>query len=652
MRQDNRKVNSIRKNGCLLILAGLFILQAGFARCYVHFSRWFDQHPIYTDDYSLHYADALYKGAYLKASGMPFGYNPGVRAGTACNAVFTVDNYGWALFVNLLSFIPPGLAFKLYFLLTLLGIPLILYRSALNFGLERRQAVLCSVLGTLFLHVSVCVDFLYWGTVSYILSCYLCLLTVSFFFRFMRSGGVSNIIWTTVLFAVGLWCHVFSMLHVAVPLAVCYLGGLRSSSPRQHGLTFLCLALVFLLNSIWLVPCLIFLPDVVNNSSHLFFPYTTTSLFEPLNTYLFFDIKFNQYMNIPFPKSGFVDLLLMATGALGMLGWVGQKESLKALLFAVTVVCFFMLAYYGSFWDFTATLTPLRFVIYMNICLCVPAAAGLTRMYDALLRDRSRTIRTGALAAAGYLVVTLLATPYYHLFVKEDFQLLTRLPQPVGELTEWICANTNPGGRILIENSDFESCHQYYGTHVPYLLPLMTNREYIGNYAYYATSPDAFTSFNCGYLFRRRIGDYAPDDLRPYMDVYNIKWIIAWSDEARRFFEAAPQHYRFRVRVDKFFVYEVDRDGTFFLRGRGRVEAGPDRIVLSDLQPDDGVVVLSYHWMRYLRADPAAELEQTFFLNDPVGFILLRNPPERLVISTSHRAVFGDWTRMFDLFKK
>src|SRR3989339_994038 len=97
-----KKVN-IKNNYQKISLLLLFLLQACFIRCYIPFSRWFNADAIYTDDYSFHYADALYKGIYLSKFKMMFGYNPYIRAGSVCNILFSVDNFGWSLFVYLLS---------------------------------------------------------------------------------------------------------------------------------------------------------------------------------------------------------------------------------------------------------------------------------------------------------------------------------------------------------------------------------------------------------------------------------------------------------------------------------------------------------------------------------------------------------------------
>jgi len=641
----------LRKNIHWIILVMIFLLQAGFVRCYLPGSRWFTPDPIYTDDYIFHYADALEKTEYLREHGMLFSYNPYMRAGTPCNLFFSVDNNGWALLVYLLSFLPSGLVFKLYFLGALLFIPLILYLSARNFALERTQCILCTALGTLFLQVSVCVDFLYWGSVSYIFSCYFSLLVVSFLYAYVRGRRYRDIILFTLLFSAGLWVHIFTVIHVGIPLVFCFALTFRRLSWKHRALIIAALAVTFLANALWIIPYMVMLPDfIVSITKHFF--YSTASLAEPLNTYFFFNIKFNEYMNIPFPKSGFVDLLLLVCAVVGTVSWRKEERKILLWLFACSGAALFLLAYYGSFWTVTASLTPLRFVIYMNVLLCFPAAGGMLKIYRLFIADRQPAVKLVTCAVLVYLLATVLATPYNHLFIKKDFRLITDVPAPLVELSEWIKENTKPDGRILVENSDFESSHQYYGTHFPYLLPLLTGREYIGNYSFYATSPDSFSSFACGFLFRTPISEYTPDTAAPYLSLYNVKWVVAWSKKSRLFFASAPKYFTFRKQIDKFYIFETNRAGNFFIKGSGTITAEPNRIELQDLKPEDGEVVISYHWMKYLKAAPDITVDKTLLLRDPVGFITLHDPPERVEIVTDYRAVFFDVLRILELFKR
>jgi hypothetical protein len=334
-----------------------------------------------------------------------------------------------------------------------------------------------------------------------------------------------------------------------------------------------------------------------------------------------------------------------------MVEWRKQGHGQRSAIFATTVFFFFLLAYYGSFWDFTASLTPLRFVVFMNLCLAFPASSGLLKLYSLFTENKSLKVKAVFLSVAFYLLGTALANPYLHLFQRKDFRLITSVPPAIETLTAWIRENTSSDGRILVENSDFESGHQYYGTHMPYFFPLMTKREYIGNYSPYALSRDSYATFYWGYLFQRRIEEYAQSDVWPYMNLYNIKWIIVWTDASKNFFDASPDNYKFKKKIDKFYIYEVNRAGNYFIKGRGRIKADINRIELTDLQAEDGEVIISYRWMKYLRARHEIPIDKKLMLKDPGGFIKLTNPPENVVIYTSYKDVFSDWKIILNLFK-
>ncbi len=84
------------------------------------------------------------------------------------------------------------------------------------------RAVLCVVLGTLFLHATICVDFIYWGTVSYISSVYLSLYIASLAYRFLRTGDWPVLLWQTVLLGAALWIHIFTVLNCIPFMLVLY----------------------------------------------------------------------------------------------------------------------------------------------------------------------------------------------------------------------------------------------------------------------------------------------------------------------------------------------------------------------------------------------------------------------------------------------
>ncbi len=279
----------------------------------------------------------------------------------------------------------------------------------------------------------------------------------------------------------------------------------------------------------------------------------------------------------------------------------------------------------------------MRFLVPLNIFLVFPSAVGLNYLYRFFIGDKSRKVKIVSSLVIVYFFITILATPYYHLFKKKDFRLVYNVPEQFNELVSWIKNNTTKEGRILIENSDFESGHVYYKTHLPFLLPMLTKREYMDVYSYYAVTKDSFSSFNSGILFRKPIKNYSLQELQQYLNLYNIKWIIYWTDEAKNFFESYPEYFIFKNKIDRFYICEVNRNPSFFIKGNGKIVANYNVIELNDIQPVDNEIIISYHWMKYFKGKPFAEIREKKFLGDPVGFIYIKNPPKSLLIYNNYK---------------
>ena len=77
--------------------------------------------------------------------------------------------------------------------------------------------------------------------------------------------------------------------------------------------------------------------------------------------------------------------------------------------------------------------------------------------------------------------------------------------------------------------------------------------------------------------------------------------------------------YLFRVRPEM---------RSFVLKGRAEiVQADCHHITLADVIPDNGIVVLSFHYQRHLVASPSrVHIEREEDASDPVGFLRLRLP--------------------------
>ncbi len=274
----------------------------------------------------------------------------------------------------------------------------------------------------------------------------------SLFYRYLKERKAGYLLAFTVFFAAGFWIHIFTSVHLFIPLLISYLFHVRRLAFRTHVLIFFCAGLVLISNLPWLLPFLDFVENTSTTHPLAQF-HVSQSLLEPLNTYFRQSHVFNQYLHLPYHKSAKVDTLLLILGILGMSCWWKAGEKCKTTLFGGTAGFLFLLAYYGSFFARTASLTPLRFIIAMNLCLVFPAAAGARELYRMFVSDKSSRIKAGCIIVAVYYMATFLYTPYNHLYIKKDYRLHADIPNPLKELVHWIKDHTSQEGRILIEHS-------------------------------------------------------------------------------------------------------------------------------------------------------------------------------------------------------
>jgi hypothetical protein len=64
----------------------------------------------------------------------------------------------------------------------------------------------------------------------------------------------------------------------------------------------------------------------------------------------------------------------------------------------------------------------------------------------------------------------------------------------------------------------------------------------------------------------------------------NVRWVVCWFEESRQVFDSFPGYFRPIGIIDKFTLYEVLREPSFFLKGSGTVQADYNRIELSNVR--------------------------------------------------------------------
>jgi hypothetical protein len=301
-----------------------------------------------------------------------------------------------------------------------------------------------------------------------------------------------------------------------------------------------------------------------------------------------------------------------------------------AVAFAVAAFALILFAALGAAVPIIATMQPNRFSSTAYVALCIPAGIGLASIVDHL-RTRSRwrlPAAAGAAAFAGALVflawellreLSPADTPHYG----------ARPPEVRGigpnsqQMLKWLREKTDKSARVLFQVS---RARIHDGAHIAGYLALASDREFAGGpYPYMF-----FSGFYEDRLFGRPISELTRSQLLDYLGLYNVGWIIAYSEQATRLFDSLPE----LIPGDShgpFKFYTVQGDRSFFLRGTGRIVGRSfGRIELDGLSGD--AVTLKYHFVPGLRTEPPRHVEPVMQADDPTPFVRIVDPPARLTL--------------------
>jgi len=587
--------------------------------------------PIYTDDYAMHFSQCLTSSYFLSSSGRCWGYDPYFLAGYPSGALANADNKAWELFFFVLSPLLGPFAFKLYLILFLLLYPLFLYAAARNFNLARGPSLIAPVLGILFFHLSLPVEFVSWGMLSYVFMVYFSIYLLSLFYKLFESFTVTRYLILCLLTALSLLMHILTPVHLFIPIAVLYAGNAARLSLKQHAAMAGMILFVLAVNSYWLLPVLQFFNDKTVRPENYEFTLQIKSFFEPFSVY-FLQHPSVMHRKLPELNRTFIDTLLLVLSICGLYSWWKEKKFSLFLSFAAGGLFVFIIAYYGSHTHFFPPLQPQRFTIPLNILLIIPACAGLYLLARTLLQGKPVAAK---LCAACLLLIVLVAPAgkiLYTIYTCKLYRLSCGVPSPFVRLTAYFKDHTSRAGRILIEDSEFDTLHQFFGSHYTALLPEYVKREYLCGPRPMYPVLQSYASFTAGTLFERKLETFSHQELQRYFDGYNVCWIAAWRKESKQFFDRFPGYMVRLSDIDNFTVYEVKRTATFFLKGSGTVRADYNRLELTDIVPEQGEIIISYHWMKFFKTIPQVRIERADALGDPAGFIKIINPPPSLVV--------------------
>ena len=602
--------------------------------------------PIYNDDYAMHFSQCLSAKHFFLTYGKCWAYDPFFLAGFPNGALVNADNKAWELFYLLFSpLLGYGLGFKAYVIIFLLGYPYLIYGAARNFTLSKEQSFIAAFLAILLCYLSLARIFIYCGMVSYIFALFLSLYALSLFYKLLCEFSWKSYLRVIIVTSLVFLTHILSLMHIVIPVTVLYPWHCRRLSFRQHVLIIIIPFLILVINSYWLIPLAQTLQFKTTDPKQWEFTFQIKNILEPLKVYIeqrkTVDYNFSESSQLyNLLNNTFIDVVLLLFGASGFYIWYKEKKYNLLIPFLSGALFIFIIAFYGSHTDFIAQFQPERFTVALSLLFLVPASVGFYEAIQNTVRGKSTGAIIFMLCAAFVLLYRPVVEPF-RLFLKNKwYHVNCEFPQQITDLLGFLEKNTSREGRILLEDSEYikfkSPSHEYYGGHLPAMFPEYVRREYLCGPRPMYPIKHSYASFTRGVLFEKNIDEYTLTQLRGVFDVYNVRWIVCWYQGSKQFFDQFPDYIIKLSEIDKFSIYEVKRKPSFFIKGRGTVQADYNRLELSNIVAEDNEVIISYHWMEQLKTLPKGNIERVFLEGDPVGFIKIKNPQQSLSIKNTY----------------
>jgi hypothetical protein len=202
--------------------------------------------------------------------------------------------------------------------------------------------------------------------------------------------------------------------------------------------------------------------------------------------------------------------------------------------------------------------------------------------------------------------------------------LLIGLGDERGTLLEEIETHTTPDARILWEDRTGTRLSPRWTA----LLPILTDRAYIGGLDPEAGIEHTASGLIDQTLAGRPLRDWNSADLKDYCKRYNIGWVVCWSPEVREKYAPETDLETPLIALGEDgdgYLLKLKRKPSFALRGSAKwLAADSQRIILEDVRPEDGQVLLSLHYQAGLRVTPSrVQLRRAQDKDDRVDFVRL-----------------------------
>ena len=594
----------------------------------------FNKEPIYSGDYPLH----LYRSYRAIESEGFNGYDPYLMAGNIFTAGHDIGARPMQVLCKVFYFIRPELVFKIYVFLALMLVPFVIFQAAKDFGFSNKEITLILILGLLFtwrpLYNYVLITH---GVINFFFASYLSLLLVSSFYKYSVTNGQPRKITILILSVSLIFMHVLSVLIVLIPLFIIFILNIKKYKKKAYLYLFtVCMVTVLINYQSFMDAGKDALKVFVNKnqtkvlSDSRIHQISSDDYKEPLHltdtniraslSKSFFSMSASPLLQI---------LLLFLIPGLGIYElYKGERKQLS-LIFIGWLVFFCYLRYFGSYSGFFVKTQPVRFEVPLLFALIFPITIGTMGIFSSFCnRLNLQTYETKLLFGIKCFTLIIFSIVLFKYVSKDDIN--ARLPNEGKLLVEWIRSETDGSGRILLESSEaaYKKEKVYYEGHFPAILPYITRREFIST----TMLNPGFSKFIDEVLFDKHVVKYEEEEIRELFELYNISFIVCWSEAAITKFQSIPDSISFVTQIGRFYIFRTNIKPSYFLKGNGDIKADYNILTVENIESEDNEVIIKYHWDKHLAIDPQGVINEEKVSRDSIGFIRVKNTPKNFRI--------------------
>jgi hypothetical protein len=598
------------------LLGALFVVHVVATLFFFSPADIVNNRPVITLDHAFHYYQARRANAVFLETGRLHAYDPYFMAGFP-TALFDIDVKSLEVVCAPFPASQVARVMKFFILGCYLSMVFTVYAGSRCLQFTERESLLAVAALLVFWHWGrpLGSHFRYAGMFDFICVSHLAVLVAGLFHRFLEDGRA---VWWLILGPLAYFIHPTAVVILAAPYVCLVLCDRREITRRKVLLFVLWCAIVILVNSIWIIPLFEYAP-------------TKTA------TRAFFQTAGVGALARAFSGPGSIPaLILVGLGAAGAAGLARGRRSRTAVVLCASFVFLLGVSAYGVYIPGIRDLEPGRF-LFSALVFAVPlAGAGAAIVLDRWGRWRSRTRgpRRIEIAAMVLLLVSPVALSYLSSRTGYKHHLTTTPAPEVAELMDELARRIDPSARLMIEDGP---AALYGDAHIPGLLPLYTGVEQIGGPYPFTFLEHHFATFEKDRTMGKPLGQLPAAEFWEYLEVYNVRWIVAASAEAKAYVESvasdtssAPAAWKTNGKPPieiawksrRYTLWTLARPPAF-TTGRARpVTAVFDRIAVEP-GADPEPFVLRYHWDRGLRVRPPATISPVRVADDPIPFILV-----------------------------